>query len=83
MMHVLIILSFILPRYLSHYYIMFVTTSLAPEPCLELARADPVEARLDLSPLAFLAGRIFLAFLVPRPPPSRKSALVNKLYLDK
>jgi len=62
---------------------MFVTLSLAPEPCLELARADTVEARLDLSLLAVLAGRIFLAFLVPRPPPSRKSALVHKLYFDK
>jgi hypothetical protein len=70
-------------RYLSHFYIMFVSLSLTPDPCLELARADAVEARLDLSPFAFLAGRIFLAFLTPRPPPFRKSALIYKLYLDK
>jgi hypothetical protein len=62
---------------------MFVSSSLTPDPCLELARADAVEARLDLSPLAFLAGRIFLAFLAPRPPPSRKSALIYELHFDK
>jgi hypothetical protein len=70
-------------RYLSHLYIMFVSLSLTPDPCLELARADAVEARLDLSPFAFLAGRIFLAFLTPRPPPFRKSALLHKLRFDK
>jgi hypothetical protein len=69
-------------RYLSHFYIMFVSLSLTPDPCLELARADAVEARLDLSPFAFLAGRIFLAFLTPRPPPFRKSALINELHFD-
>jgi len=62
---------------------MFSLLSLTPDPCPEPATPDTVEARLDLSPLAFLPGRVFFAFLAPRPPPSRKSALVHKLYLDK
>jgi len=62
---------------------MFASLSLTPDPWPEPAKPDTVEARLDLSPLAFLPARIFFAFLAPRPPPSRKSALVHKLYFGK
>lgn len=62
---------------------MYPSLALTPDPWAEPARPDTVEARLDLPPLAFLPGRIFFAFLAPRPPPPRKSALVHKLYFDK
>jgi len=78
-MHVLIIISFI-P--LLHHCITFVSLSVLLDPWAEPARPDSVEARLDLSPLAFLAGPLFLAFFTPRPPP-KKSALLHELCVSK